>query len=413
MLNRWIQAREGFFGELRRLALPIIFQNLIAAAVTMADVVMLGRVTQTALSASSLAGQVQFLLNIVYFGLSSALTILASQYWGKKDRMTIGKIFGMGLIISLVFSAGACVCALIAPRTVMRVWTNIPELVDAGARYLRFAAFSYLFAGITQPYHSIMKSCENVLLSSVISTVTLAVNVILNAVLIFGLLGAPAMGIEGAALATTISRGVELCICTVHFTGQKMLPRHPLNIFRIPRLLVADFVRYSMPAFVNDAMWGFAFNMNSIIMGHLGSDIVAANSIVTVAVTFLTALAQGAVLLVISPFVPHMVRISANAAFMLRIMLLVNSVYQIGIMINTLLIASIFRCGGDSRYGMVLDIICMWFVAVPLGLISAFVFKLPPLIVYLFMCTDEFVKMPFALRHYFKGKWIRNLTREF
>ena len=99
MLNRWIQAREGFFGELRRLALPIIFQNLIAAAVTMADVVMLGRVTQTALSASSLAGQVQFLLNIVYFGLSSALTILASQYWGKKDRMTIGKIFGMGLII--------------------------------------------------------------------------------------------------------------------------------------------------------------------------------------------------------------------------------------------------------------------------------------------------------------------------
>ena len=283
MLNRWIQAREGFFGELRRLALPIIFQNLIAAAVTMADVVMLGRVTQTALSASSLAGQVQFLLNIVYFGLSSALTILASQYWGKKDRMTIGKIFGMGLIISLVFSAGACVCALIAPRTVMRVWTNIPELVDAGARYLRFAAFSYLFAGITQPYHSIMKSCENVLLSSVISTVTLAVNVVLNAVLIFGLLGAPAMGIEGAALATTISRGVELCICTVHFTGQKMLPRHPLNIFRIPRLLVADFVRYSMPAFVNDAMWGFAFNMNSIIMGHLGSDIVAANSIVTVA----------------------------------------------------------------------------------------------------------------------------------
>ena len=206
---------------------------------------------------------------------------------------------------------------------------------------------------VTSLLRMIMKSCENVLLSSVISTVTLAVNVVLNAVLIFGLLGAPAMGIEGAALATTISRGVELCICTVHFTGQKMLPSHPLNIFRIPQLLVADFVRYSMPAFVNDAMWGFAFNMNSIIMGHLGSDIVAANSIVTVArdlistvgfalaaacsimlgkeigegraeiargdassfmkVTFLTALAQGAVLLVISPFVPHMVKISADA----------------------------------------------------------------------------------------------------
>ena len=192
---------------------------------------------------------------------------------------------------------------------------------------------------------------------------------------------------------------------------------------------------------------------NSIIMGHLGSDIVAANSVVTVArdlvttvgfgissassillgkeigsgelktakrdaasvlrVALYAGIIGGLVLLAISPIVPNFVKISATARRYLRVMLLINTVYQCGQIINTVLISSLFRCGGDSKYGMKLDIFCMWCYAVPLGLISAFVLKLPPLVVYTFMCTDEFAKMPFALRHYKKGNWIRNLTREF
>ena len=118
-------------------------------------------------------------------------------------------------------------------------------------------------------------------------------------------------------------------------------------------------------------------------------------------------------LLTLIPVVPHFVKFSDTASGYLRIMLLINTVYQIGIILNTLLIASIFRCGGESRYGMMLDIICMWCFAVPLGLISAFVLKLPPLIVYLLMCTDEFAKLPFAIHHYKRGKWLRNLTRDY
>jgi putative MATE family efflux protein len=418
----------------------------------MADVVMLGRVDQTSISASSLAGQVMFLLNVVFFGLNSALTILAAQYWGKGDTRIISKILGIGLIISLAITVTLAFFAFFFPYYVIRIWTNVPELIDAGAVYLRYVAASYIFLGISQPYLTILKSCERVTFATALSACTLMLNVILNALLIFGLGPFPEMGIAGAAMATTISCGFGLFVCIVDFIRQSTLPKNILDMFRIPRALVADFGKYSLPAFINDAMWGLAFNMNSIIMGHLGSDIVAANSVVSVArdlvtvvgfgisasasimlgkeigenrledakkdassimrVAVLSGICSGLVLFAISPVIPGLVKISATAAHYLRIMLYINVVYQMGQIINTVLIASLFRCGGDSRYGMILDIACMWGFAVPLGLISAFVLKLPPLTVYILMCTDEFAKMPFAIKHYLGGDWIKNITRE-
>ena len=444
--------REGFLKSLFILVIPIVIQNLITSAVSMADVIMLGRVDQTSLSASSLAAQVQFLLNIVYFGLDSALTILASQYWGKKDTKVISKILGIGLIICMSLSILATVLALFVPEGVIAIWTDDVELRKAGAEYLRYVAASYFFAGISRPYLSIMKSCERVKLSMAVSMVTMGLNVLLNAILIFGLFGVPAMGIIGAALATSISRGIELVICLVDFFKQKIIPKALGNMFNIPRVLLSDFVRNSLPALMNDALWGLAFNMNSIIMGHLGSDIVAANSVVTVArdlvttvgfgisaaaaillgkeigsgdlklarsdassilkVSFIASILQGIVLFIAMPYIPNLVKISDTAKNYLTIMLLISTVYQVGQIINTVLIASLFRCGGNSKYGLKLDIISMWGVAVPLGLISAFVLKLPPIIVYAITCTDEFIKMPFAIHHYKKGNWINNLTRE-
>ena len=166
MIRRFLKARDGFYRELFVLVLPIVIQNLITSAVSMADVVMLGRVDQTSLSAASLAGQVMFLLNIVFFGLNSAMTILAAQYWGKKDTRTVAKILGIGLIISMTISCVTALLAWVVPKTVISVWTNVPELKDAGAQYLRWVALSYIFAGMTQPYISIMKSCERVRFST-------------------------------------------------------------------------------------------------------------------------------------------------------------------------------------------------------------------------------------------------------
>ena len=445
--------RKGFTRELAALVLPIVMQSLITSSVSLADTVMLGRVDQTSLSASSLAGQVQFLLNILFFGLTSAIVILASQYWGKKDHETIGKIFGIGLIISAAFSVCAFCGAFFIPSVVIRFWTNVPELAQAGALYLRFAACSYLFAGLTQPYLAVMKSCERVKLSTLISTITFLLNVLLNAVLIFGLFGLPAMGITGAALATSISRGVEALLCLADFLHQDYIPRSPRILLDIPGELAGDFIRYSLPALANDILWALAYNMNSVIMGHLGSDITAASAMAAVVRDLVTVtgfgissasaillgreigedrleearkdasdilylasvvcVIQGVFLLAVSPLIPQFVKISPTAADYLRIMLYISIVYQSGQVINTLLIASFFRCGGDSRYGLRLDMFGMWGFAVPLGLLSAFVLKLPPIIVYALTCTDEFVKLPFALHHYRKGSWIRNLTRDF
>ena len=448
-----LKSREGFLNELLVLIIPIILQNLITSAVSMADVIMLGRVDQVSLSASSLASQVQFLLNIVYFGLASALTILASQYWGRKDGKTVSKIFGIGLIISMFFSSLAAFGAFFMPRVVISFWTNIEELAEAGSVYLRFAAASYIFSGITQPYLAIMKSCERVKKATFISVTTFLLNVILNAVLIFGLLGMPRMGISGAALATSLSRGAELLLCAADFRSQRILLKRPSQIFSIPGELVSDFVRYCLPALLNDAVWALAYNMNSVIMGHLGSDITAAASIVGVARDLVTTVGfgissaaaimlgneigegrtdivkqdadsilrlclivcifQGLVLLAMTPVIPGFVKITDTAAGYMKTMLLISTVYQLGQVINTVLIASIFRCGGDATFGLRLDFVSMWFVSVPLAMLSAFVFRFPVMTVYMFMCTDEFVKMPFAVRHYLKGSWINDLTRDF
>ena len=451
-MNRFLSARKGFYRELFVLVIPIVVQNLISSSVTVADTLMLGNVDQTSLSASGLAGQLMFLINVMFFGLNSAITILASQYWGKKDVKVISKILGVGLIIGMVVTITFSALAFFVPKKVMWIWTDDPALIEAGAVYLRYVAPSYIFLGIFQPYISILKSCERVVFSTVISTIALLVNVVMNFFLIFGYGPFPEMGITGAAIATSLSCGSGALLCIIDFLRQKVIPKDLRVVFAIPGALILDFFRYSLPAFVNDIMWGLAFTVNSVIMGHLGSDIVAANAVVSsvrdlvtvvgfgiasaasimlgkqigenkldrakkdassiVRVAIFSGIISGFVLLVISPFIPGLVDITEVAAGYLKIMLLINIAYQMGQIINTVLIASIFRCGGNSKYGMILDIITMWFFAVPLGLISAFVLKLPPLIVYVLMCTDEFAKMPFAVRHYLKGNWIRNITRD-
>ena len=451
-MNRFLSARKGFYRELFVLVIPIVVQNLISSSVTVADTLMLGNVDQTSLSASGLAGQLMFLINVMFFGLNSAITILASQYWGKKDVKVISKILGVGLIIGMVVTITFSALAFFVPKKVMWIWTDDPALIEAGAVYLRYVAPSYIFLGIFQPYISILKSCERVVFSTVISTIALLVNVVMNFFLIFGYGPFPEMGITGAAIATSLSCGSGALLCIIDFLRQKVIPKDLRVVFAIPGALILDFFRYSLPAFVNDIMWGLAFTVNSVIMGHLGSDIVAANAVVSsvrdlvtvvgfgiasaasimlgkqigenkldrakkdassiVRVAIFSGIISGFVLLVISPFIPGLVDITEVAAGYLKIMLLINIAYQMGQIINTVLIASIFRCGGNSKFGMILDIITMWFFAVPLGLISAFVLKLPPLIVYVLMCTDEFAKMPFAVHHYLKGGWIKNITRE-
>ena len=444
---------SSFNKDILRLAVPIVLQNIVTTAVNSADVIMLGFVGQDALSAGSLANQVMFILNLVYSGISSGIIMLAAQYWGKKDTKTIEHIMGIGMQLSLFISGTFFIMAFFFPHILMRIFTNDVNLITAGIPYLRMVSFSYLFMSFSQVYLCAMRSIERVNFSTVTNAVALILNIILNAVFIFGLFGAPKLGIIGVALATVIARGVEFTICVIDNFIPKAIHFHIKNVLEINKILFFDFMKYSLPAFGNEIVWGVAFSMYSVIMGHLNSDIVAANAVVVVArnlgtvacfgianagaiilgksigsgntdtiksdssrfvkITSISAVVGGIVIFLLRPVFFSMTDLTPTAQSYLSIMLFINMYYIVGQAFNTAMICGVFRSGGDSKWGFFCDIIDMWCYSVPLGFISAFVLKLPPMWVYFLICTDEFVKIPFVYKHYKSYKWLKNITRDF
>lgn len=444
---------SSFNKDILRLAVPIVLQNIVTTAVNSADVIMLGFVGQNALSAGSLANQVMFILQLVYTGISSGVIMLAAQYWGKKDTKTIEHIMGIGMQLSIFISSMFFIMAFFFPHVLMRIFTNDINLITEGIPYLRMVSFSYLFMSFSQVYLCAMRSIERVHFSTVTNAVALILNIIFNAVFIFGLFDAPKLGILGVALATVIARAVEFTICVIDNFIPKAIHFHIKNVLEVNKILFFDFMKYSLPAFGNEIVWGVAFSMYSVIMGHLDSDIVAANAVVVVArnlgtvacfgiadagaiilgksigsgntdtiksdsshfvkITSMSAVVGGIVIFLLRPVFFTMADLTPTAKSYLGIMLFINMYYIVGQAFNTAMICGVFRSGGDSKWGFFCDIIDMWCYSVPLGFISAFVLKLPPMWVYFLICTDEFVKIPFVYKHYKSYKWLKNITRDF
>ncbi len=445
--------KKLFYRSLLSLVIPITIQNLITNMVNSADVLMLNYVSQSSMSAASLANQYQFILGGFFFGITSGTTMLCAQYWGKKDMNSIQAVFGIALKISLSFTLILSLSAIVFPDFLMRIFTPDQELIEMGASYLRVIGISYLLTGFSQTYLCVLKSVEGAKTSTLISCTALFLNVFLNAVFIFGLFRAPRLGILGVALATVIARVVEILLCFADFfRGRIFKPKFSV-MFGRHRLLFQDFLKYSIPALLNDCIWTFAFSTYSIILGHMNSDMVAAASVATTIRDLLSVVcfgigSAGTVLLgkslgerrmdkakedasslcrctfavsVLTAIVIILFRKPVISVFdltplaqdYLNFMLLVSSYYVIGQAMNTLTIAGIFRAGGNSRFGLICDIIVMWVIAVPLGFISAFVLHLPPKVVYFILCLDEFWKIPVVYRYYKSGKWLNNITREY
>ena len=446
------QEAKSFYKDLRNVVQPMAIQNLISSAVNSADVIMLGYIGQTAIAASSLAGNVAFILFMISTGLSSGLVMLGAQYWGKKDTEAIKTLLGIGLrICCSVEIIVACIAAFY-PRILMLIFTKNEALIAEGCRYLRAASFSYVCLSFSQMFQAGFKSIERVKIVTITSTISLFLNIGLNAVFIFGLLGVPKMGITGVGIATSIARFIEMVICFIYAGRQTDIKFSVTCVFRRNKLLTRDFFKYSLPAVGNELVWGSAFAMYSVIMGHLGEDIVAANSVVNTVrqlgsvlcfgmayggaivvgkymgagdmavaernasrlarVTIFSGVLGAVLLICLYPVLPYIADLNQTAAHYRNILLFINAYSLIGASINTVLICGIFRAGGDSKFGFVADIINMWCVSVPLGLLAAFVFKLPPLWVYFILFLDEFEKMPFVIHHYFKKGWLRNITRD-
>lgn len=449
------QQKRQFYRDLLRMSIPIVLQNLISAAVTSADVFMLGFVGESALSAVSLANQLQFLLVGFFFGICSATCMLVSQYWGKEDMRSIQAVMGISFKLSFAVTSLAACAALFAPGLVMRIFTPDPELIEIGSRYLRAVGISYVLMSVSQVYESTMRSLERPHVSTLLSSIALSLNIFLNAVFIFGFFGAPKLGVLGVAAATVIARTVEVLLCLADAARSKVMNYDLSILLGSHPLLLRDFIRFAVPALINDMVWTVAFSSYSVIYGHLGSDVVAANavagtvrSLLTSAayglgsagtvllgksiganemeearangdalcrVSFFIGAATGGLILLLRPliFAVYGPKLTETGLDLLNFMLLISSYYVIGQIMNTLVIAGIFRAGGDSRFGMILDLVNMWLIAVPVSFFCAFVLHLPVKWVCFVICLDEFYKIPVVYHHYKKYTWLKNITRDY
>lgn len=440
-----------FYRKLWGLVFPIAIQNLMTALVSASDAFMLGFVSQTSLSAVSLATQIQFVHNLFMLALTIGATTLAAQYWGKGDTDSVEEILAIVLKISMAVSVVFFIAAMFFSGFLMRIFTNDIKLIQAGIPYLRIVSVSYLFMGFSQIYLCIMKNSGRTAKSTIYGSVAVVINIGFNVIFIFGLAGFPAMGIAGAALATTVSRALELLL-TIYENMHRSLVCVRLKYIRnSSKKLKKDFWHYTTPVLGNELVWGCGFTMFSVIMGHLGSDAVAANSVANILKNIIACVCNGIgigagiivgnelgkgemerareyvnrlfklavfagavsglILLAVSPVLRIFTgSLSAQAHSYLKNMMYICTYYMIGKSVNATVIAGVFCAGGDTKFGLKCDAVTMWVILIPIGMITAFVLKLPIMVVYFIISMDEIIKLPAVYRHYKKYNWVRNLT---
>lgn len=444
--------RKEFLKSAALLVVPVAMQNLITTAINSLDVIMLGRVNEIVLAGASLGNQVYFNMNLFLFGITSGAAVLIAQYWGKKDLDSIKAIFGLGMKLGIAVSSLFALAAFFFPALLMKIFTDDPEIIRQGEIYLRIVCFSYPFTAVNMIYLNTMRSMEKVKIATLAYSVSFFVNLIANGVLIFGLLGFPALGVAGAAWGTVIARFSESLV--ILFYDRKINRTLKFSIkFLVSKngLLTRDFWKYALPVIINELSWGTGISMITGILGRLGSSVVAANAVAQVArqlsmiigfgvaaaaaieigkkigegnregakdlgrryavLSVITGFIGAAVILIALPVMLEFLVLTPDAAEYLKMMMLVMSYFVIGQSINSCFVVGIFRAGGDTRFGLFFDLTFMWGIAILGGWIAAFVFHAPVTVVYMILLSDEVLKMPVAYGRYKSYKWLKNVTR--
>lgn len=443
---------KEFYKQLITISVPISLQNLISFGLSMMDTVMLGSLGENQISASSIANQPYFIFTVFLFGLASGASVLTAQYWGKGNTAAISRVLALAMkaavICSLVFGA----VVLIIPEGVMSLYTPDKDVIALGAQFLRIIGFSYILSAISTTYLYILRSVENVKIPLLINFTSFVINTILNWIFIFGKFGFPAMGIRGSATATLCARTVEMLLALVYaFHFDKNLSFNPVNLFKVDKLLLKDFLHYSSPVVANETLWAVGASLQAVVIGHISSEAVAANSIAGVvqrlAMVAIMGLANFSAIAVGKQIgAGNSEKAKAYASTMLKLSIAVGicsftfillmrkpflSIYNVSgttmryayqIMtvyafttffccFNYTNIIGVLRGGGDTRFAMFADLITLWLVALPCGAIAGLVLKLPLPAVILLLTIDEPVKVFIGYPRFRSGKWLRNVTR--
>ncbi len=431
----------------------IAMQNLITFAVNLADNIMIGGYSQTALSGVAIVNQIQFLLQMLMLGTGSAIGVLGAQYWGKKELDPIRKTTSIGVLLGIIISAVMMVLVFFFPTQALGLLTNEQAVIQEGSKYLVIICFSYVLFAVSNNLLSALRSVETVKIGFVVNMVALVVNIVLNYGLIYGRLGMPELGVEGAAIATLTARVVEFVVVVGYvILVDKKICWRPGNLLHIDKIMFRDYIRVGMPLILANGIWGIAMSVQTAILGRLGEDTIAANSIATtifqvvsvvvyaasnassvligktvgegdiarvkaytktMQVLFLIiGVATGAVLFSCRNLIIEFYDVTPAAADLARQFILVLSVTVVGTSYQCSCLTGIVTGGGDTKFVLINDLIHQWLIVIPAAFLSAFVFCGPIWVTLACLKADQVLKCFVAIVKVNRYRWIRVLTRE-
>jgi len=435
---------KKFYKMVLFLALPIILQNLIASSVNMLDTLMIGRVGEVELAAVGIANQFYFIFSLFIMGISSGCAVFIAQLWGKRDKNNIQKVLGIGIISSVLITTVFNLVGVLFPEKIISIFNIDPQVIKIGASYLKIVCFSYIFTAISFNYAAALRSVENTVLPMLASFLGLVVNGVLNTVLIFGLLGFPAMGVRGAAIATIIARGSECALLVLYtYTSKNILAAKAKDLFNITRELTKSVFVTMIPVLLNEACWGLGNLTYAVIYGRIGTQATASIQICTTIFNLFMIITFGlanvavvvigkeigagrekrgllyarrvilaVVLAITSPIVLTVFKVSEEVLRnSLRILYVYSALMPLRVF-TVILVVGILRGGGDAKYGAIVQGITLWGIGIPLSFVAAFIVHLPIYLVVSVTAAEEIVKCIIVVRRYRSNKWINNIVNQ-
>lgn len=446
---------KTFYRTFAILTLSLALQNLLTYSVNLADNIMLGRFSQDALSGASLCNQLQFFLQMLVQGVGEGVVVLGARYWGKKDLKPIPDIIGAGLRFGVSIAAVLFVLALLFPTQIIRLMTNDPVIMEQAVQYLQIICFTYVIFALTNMLTASLRSIGIVKIGYIISASTLCINICLNYVLIYGHFGAPALGVRGAAIATLVSRTVELLIVIWFLKFREHTLR--LNwrkLLFIDTSYIRDYIHVSLPMLVTQTMWGASSIIQTAILGNMenAAMVVPANSISVLVFQILSVVGYGAasaaaimtgrtlgeghkerinqtaftfqimfciigvftgliILLSRGPVLQIYNTLSPEAAELTRQFITVLAITSVGTCYQMAADCGILRAGGDTKFAMWNNLVFVWLICLPCAALSAFVFHFSPVVVFFCLKMEQLGKCPVIFLRVRSKKWIKQITR--
>ena len=451
--------KHEFFQSVCRLAIPVALQSMLQASFSIVDQIMIGQLGSVTVAGVGLAGKFASIFSVVVSAIGAVAGIMISQYLGQKSEREVHRSFWVNLLIALGLAGLFSVACGLFPEQVMGLYTVDPPTRQVAAGYLVIITATFLpMAGATL-LSTLLRCMEKAQLPLYASIASAVLNTGLNYVLIFGKLGAPALGVTGAAAATLLSRIVEFLLVAVYALRDRRVPLRPRTLLRPGAAITRDFVKYASPVLVNETMWGLGVSVMTAIMGHMAvsAEILAAHAIMgniekfaTVAcfgvagatsvmvgkrigegapreevyslgccllqVSFLVGLTVSLCLAVLLPtvFRPvvfplfHLEGLSLEIAATMCVVLICMLPSKAFDITN---ITGLLRAGGDARMASIIDLTCQWGIAVPLSFLTALVLDAPVAVVCFAIQSENFCKMPWGILRLRSRKWINNITK--